>query len=155
MRNSNTDILQKAKNYAFLLLKFRLRSEKEIAQRLKQKGFAQGTIEQVVSFLREKQFLDDKIFARTWIESRLKRPFGIRRIKEELKIKGVAPQTISEEWGQLRDKYPEEQIVFEIARQKFSKLRNIDKVKAKSRIYGYLLRRGFSAELVMDAINKL
>ena len=40
MRNKE-ELLQKAREYAFLLLKFRLRSEKEIYSRLKQKKFAE------------------------------------------------------------------------------------------------------------------
>ena len=54
---------QAAKEYAFLLLKFRLRSEKELAQRLRQKKFSETIIQDTLTFLKDKQFIDDQIFA--------------------------------------------------------------------------------------------
>ena len=69
---------EKAKAYAFLLLKFRLRSAKELEQRLKQKGFSEELSRETVNFLKDKEFIDDRVFARGWVSSRLKRPFGLR-----------------------------------------------------------------------------
>lgn len=154
MRNK-TDLLQKAKEYTFLLLKFRPRSEKEIYERLKKKKFSEEIIKETISFLKDKRFIDDNYFAKVWIESRLKRPLGLRRVREELRIKGIAKEIIDSQFQEIKEKYCEEDIVREIARQRLSKLKNIDPAKAKNRIYGYLLRRGFSADIVIDAINQL
>ena len=152
---SNLEPLQKAKNYAFLLLKFRPRSEKEIYQRLKKKKFDPGIINQTLAFLKDKGFINDSDFTRLWIESRLKRPLGLRRIRQELNLKGIDKQIIDSRIEEIKKSYSEEGLVTKICQEKFDKLKNIEPQKAKRRIYAYLLRRGFSPEVIIDAINNL
>ncbi|MBU1870124.1 MAG: recombination regulator RecX [Candidatus Omnitrophica bacterium] len=147
--------MQKAKEYSFLLLKYRLRSEKEIYVRLKQKKFPEEIIKEALSFLKAKKFLDDELFARAWADSRLKRSLGLRKIKEELRQKGISKETIEFCLARLKQGYCEEGIVEELARQRFEKLKGIEPKKAKSRVYAYLLRRGFSPETIIDTVNQL
>ncbi len=147
--------LEKAKNYAFLLLKFRLRSEHEIASRLKRKKFEDKVIKETIDFLRDRDFLNDNLFAKSWIESRLKKPLGLRRIKEELRIKGINAEIIDSQIQELKDLYPEEEIVVNLARQRLARLRNIEPLKAKRRVFAFLLRRGFSPDVITEAINKI
>ena len=149
------DLLQKSKNYAFLLLKFRLRSENEIRQRLKKKKFTTDVIESTVSFLKDKRFIDDNYFAKTWVESRIKRPLGIRRLSTELRIKGIDKSIIDTQINEIKKNYSEEGLVREIAINRLSKLKDIDPQKAKKRVYAYLLRRGFSPEIVIDVLIQM
>ena len=148
-------MLQKAKNYAFLLLKFRLRSEREIRQRLEKKKFNPEIIEEALVFLKEKKFIDDNYFVKAWIESRIKKPLGIRRLKTELRIKGIDKAIIDTKINETKKSYFEEDVVREIAADRLNKLKDIDPQKAKRRVYAYLLRRGFSPEVVIDVISQL
>lgn len=149
------DNAEKARAYAFLLLKFRLRSEAELKARLKQKGFSEGLAEDTANFLKDKEFIDDRLFASSWIASRLKRPLGIRRIKQELLGKGIDKEIIEDSLKQAKKDYSESRIVSQLAQQRFSKLTNIAPQKAKARVYGYLLRRGFSPDVVSETIKQL
>lgn len=153
--NENKELLQKAKNYAFLLLKFRQRSEKEIYGRLKKKKFTEETIKETITFLKDKEFIDDELFAKTWIESRLRKPLGLRRIRQELKAKGVDNEIIENKIQASKDKYCEEDVVLKIAKEKLGKIRGIEQPIIKRRLYSYLLRRGFSPDIVMDVIKRL
>lgn len=146
---------EKARAYAFLLLKFRLRSENELKSRLKQKGFSQDLAADTVSFLKDKEFIDDRVFAKGWVFSRLKRPLGLRKIRQELAQKGIAKEIIQDALAQASQDYPESQIVSQLAKQRFSKLKGIEPLKAKARVYGYLMRRGFSPDLIGDVIKEL
>lgn len=148
-------MLQKAKDYAFLLLKFRLRSENELRQRLKKKKFDADIIEMTLFFLKDKGFIDDNYFAKTWIESRIKKPLGIRRLKAELSIKGINKAIIDTQIDEIKKSYSEEDIVGGIAKDRLNKLKGIDPQKAKKRVYAYLLRRGFSPEVVIDVISQI
>ncbi len=145
----------KAREYAFLLLKFRLRSEKELMQRLKQKGFSEELSQDTVNFLKDKKFIDDRIFAKGWVSSRLKRPFGLRRIKQELVQKGLDKEVIEETFARAKEDYDEGGVVRELAERKFSKLKGIEPLKARQRVYAYLMRRGFSPDLVGEVVKKL
>jgi len=151
----NTDLCQKARGYAFLLLKFRLRSEKELYQRLKRKKFAEEIIRETILFLKDKGFIDDKSFTKTWIESRLKRPLGLRRIRQELNLKGIDKETIDSQLIEVKKNYCEEDIVRKIAQERLGHLKGIEPDIAKRRLYSYLLHRGFSPEIVIDAITQL
>lgn len=150
---SNKELLQKAKEYAFLLLKFRLRSEKELCQRLKKKRFHEEIIRETVSFLKDKGFIDDNLFAKTWIESRLKKPLGLRKIKQELNLKGIDKEIIDTQISEIKKDYCEQDLVKKIAKVRLSKLKGIEPRKAKRRVYAYLLRRGFSPEIIIDALS--
>ena len=146
---------EKAKEYAFLLLKYRLRSEKEIFQRLKRKKYPEGIINKTIDFLKEKKFLDDNFFARAWTDSRVKRSLGLRRIKQELKLKGIPEEIITSSIQEKAKSYCEEEVVFEIVKNKLERLKGIEQPVAKRRVYGYLLRRGFSPDIAIETINKL
>ncbi|MDD5166325.1 MAG: regulatory protein RecX [Candidatus Omnitrophica bacterium] len=155
MDNKKTETLQKARAYAFLLLKYRLRSEKELGERLKRKKFDEATVKETLAFLKEKDFIDDKVFARAWIDSRLRKPLGLRKIKQELKLKGINPEIADKIFDSLKQDYSEKDTVGKIFKDRFTRLKNIEPLKAKRRIYTYLLRRGFSGEAIIEAMHKL
>lgn len=144
-----------ARAYAFLLLKFRLRSQSELLQRLKQKGFSEELSRETIDFLKEKKFIDDRVFAKGWVGSRLKRPFGLRRIKLELSAKGLDKEIIDEALSRAKKDYDEKEVVADLARQRLFKQKGIEPQKAKARVYAYLLRRGFSPDTVNDVIKQL
>ena len=152
--NKRVDGFDKARDYAFLLLKFRLRTEFELIQRLQKKKFSVETANEVVAFLKEKRFIDDNVFAKAWLNSRLKRPLGLRRIKQELRQKGIDKAVIETEIGKVKG-YSEAETVLELAKERLGKLKTIEPVKAKRRVYEFLLRRGFSPEVVIDVLNQL
>ncbi|MBF0384676.1 MAG: regulatory protein RecX [Candidatus Omnitrophica bacterium] len=145
----------KAKNAALRSLKYRLRSEKELSDKLAQKGFSVEIIKLTLKRLKEIGLLDDRKFADAVISSRLKRPFGKNRIRLELVKKGVDKEIIDEEMEILSDGYDELSVVIELARKRALKYKDTEKDKIKQRIYGYLTRRGFSTYTALKAINTL
>lgn len=148
-------VLQKARAYAFLLLKFRPRSEKELAERLGRKKFDAAVIKETVTFLKEKRFIDDREFARAWIQSRLKKPFGLRRIRQELKRKGIADSVVTGQMQEIKKDYREQELVSVLAQERLKRLGAIEPQKARQRIYAYLLRRGFSPDVVIEVLHSL
>lgn len=155
MKKNKPESLEKARGYAFLLLKFRLRSEKEITQRLKEKKFDEQVIKETIEFLKERKFIDDQAFAKAWIESRIRKPLGLRRLRQELSLKGIDKKIIDAELEEVKKGYIELDIVKKIVRERFEKLKGIQAQKAKFRLYTYLLRRGYSSEIVREVLNKL
>lgn len=154
-KNRDSGLLQKARDYAFLLLKFRLRSEKELYERLKRKKFSEEVIKDVVASLKEKGFLDDDFFAKSWLKERIKKPLGLARLAQELKIKGINKEIIDSSLKEVKKDYNEAEVVAGIVKYKLDKLRGIEPQKRKARIYSYLLRRGFSPDIVIDKVNQI
>ena len=147
--------LLSAKNYAYRLIKFRVRSEKEIRDKLKNKEYDPAAIQEVVDFLKKSRLLDDELFARLWVQSRIKKPLGPAKLRYELKLKGIDSDIIENTFRQLQENYSEEKVIEEIIRKKMKKMGNIDAEKAKSRLYGFLLRRGYPRNLVVDGLLKI
>ena len=149
------DLSKKALEYAFLLLKYRMRSENEIRLRMKQKKFPQDLIDKSISFLKDKRFVDDNVFARAWIDSRIKRPLGLRRIEQELKLKGVDKEVIRAQVARVKEDYAEEDVVKGVVQSRLKRLSAKDAQGIKRKMYAYLIRRGFSPEVVYDAVVEL
>ena len=132
-----------------------MRSEKEIIERLRLKKFPPAVIAETITFLRDRRFVDDAEFAKAWVVSRLQKPLGLRRIRAELQIKGIATDLIENAWHEAACDYSEDAVVTAIAQRHIKRLKNIDAQTAKRRIFGYLVRRGFSTDTVTQAVLKL
>ena len=103
--------MQKVTADALRLLRFRPRSVKEMAQRLKQKGHRGFMIAQVIDYLKEKKLLDDRIFSRLWIGDRMNiKPSGRNLITRELKAKGVDDETINAAFAEFEGSFDEYEI---------------------------------------------
>lgn len=146
---------QQAKEYAFFLLKFRQRSAQEILERLKKKQFPEQAIQETISFLKDRKFIDDRAFARQWVESRINKPMGFRRLREELIRKGIDKGIIDSQFEEIKKDYDEEGIVAGIISNKLASFKGLDPQKVKRRLYAYLLRRGFSPDIVIEEINRI
>lgn len=150
-----TENKRKAKEAALNLLSYRARSEKEISQKLKGKGYSQAIIEDVITDLRRVNLLEDYEFACGWIRDRLKnRPRGVALLRQELIRKGIEKEIIEKA---LEEFYPEDEevkIASELIRKRGKRYRELDRKIARKRMTDFLLRRGFSYEVVKVVLGK-
>ncbi|MDP3804384.1 MAG: regulatory protein RecX [Candidatus Omnitrophota bacterium] len=142
----------RAKNNAYILLRARPRSEQEIGQRLKLKGYDDAVIDGVVDDLKRTGNIDDAKFARFWIESRMHmNPMGDVILKHELKLKGISDSVIEATLQDKAKNYDEYEVAFSMAIEKYKRFQKLDKRKALKRVYDFLFRRGFK----YDTIRKI
>ncbi len=147
--------IDKAKISAFRLLKFRIRSIKEMEMRLKQKKFSSAVIREVLDFLLDLGYLDDLAFARSWIINRRQlNPRSKRLITYELRQKGVDLNIIAQAFNLLGDDLDIE-IAQELAARKYEKLKQLPADAAKRRLIGFLQRKGFSSGIVLNIVKGL
>ena len=128
---------------AFNLLGYRARSEAELRERLRRYGYVEETIEGVVLRLEELGYLDDVEFARLAAREKARR-YGPRRVSLELKKSGVG-----------------EDLAREVVEEEFAGRSEVGEARAAAarrynergsdaearRVYGFLVRRGYSAEV--------
>jgi regulatory protein len=134
----------------------RPRSEFEIRKRLALKGYDDATIDGVVQDLKRLGDIDDDKFARFWLESRMHlNPVGDIVLRQELKEKGVADSIIEATLDEKAKNYDEYEVAFSMARERFERLKKLDRPKAMKRLYDFLLRRGFKYETVSSIIDEL
>ena len=149
-------IKARAKNNAYSLLRIRPRSEHEIRERLKLKGYNDLIIDDVVEGLKKSRDIDDGKFAKFWVDSRMHlNPVGDIVLKHELKDKGISDPII-EAALEAKDKtYDEYEVAFNMAAERFERLKKLDRRKAGKRIYDFLLRRGFKYDTIRKIIETL
>jgi SOS response regulatory protein OraA/RecX len=82
---------------AAAFLAVRSRSVEETRRRLLHLGYPAAICDEVVQRLIDMRYLDDREFARAWVESRDRaKPRGSVALRRELQLKGVPEDTISE-----------------------------------------------------------
>lgn len=149
-------IKTRAENNAYSLLRVRPRSEREIRERLKLKGYNDSIIDDVVEGLKRRSDIDDGKFAKFWVDSRMHlNPVGDIVLKHELKDKGIEDSIIESALETKAEAYDEYEVAFNMAAEKFERLKKLDRRKASKRIYDFLLRRGFKYDTIRKIIGTL
>lgn len=151
------DAFWKARESALNLLSFRARTASELGRRLRDKGFAPEVVERCVDDLVEKGLVDDSAFAESFVRDRVRlRPKGSRRLVQELRAKGVDAETASEAIEEVMR--GEETSELELAREavgKWARRPDEDPLRARRRLYGFLVRRGFAMETVRAVLEEV
>ncbi len=89
-------------NYALYLLSLQMRTSHEIREKLLGKEMSVEMVEQIISYLCAHHFLDDVLYAQSFIRSR-RHKFGDYRIKADLKRKGVSLDDVQKGYEALAD----------------------------------------------------
>ena len=147
--------LQKAKDAAYNYLSYRARSVKELREKLVQKEFAEEIIEQVVDDLQRQKLLNDREFARRFVEARLGRANGSRKLAQELRRKGIETEIIDEVLGEFAATLDSEERAVGLLGKQAWRYRGLERDKAKRRMLGFLARRGYDAQMARSAVDKV
>jgi regulatory protein len=147
------DEAHKAHESALRYLDYRPRSIDEIRRHLKGKGFEPDVIDEVVERLADVGLLDDRAFARYWLENRADfRPRGERALRQELRLKGVPDDVIAEA---LSEGHSEDEAAYRAAVAQARQVRTADPVEFRRKIEAHLVRRGFSYDAARDATARV
>lgn len=138
---------QKAMNYALRLLSFRLRSEKELLERLKNQGYSELVINNTMTELKKANLIDDNKFALMFAQDRLNlAKKGKRVIYAELLRKGIAKSDIEQVLKKING---DEANIAKTLIEKYAKrYQKLEPEKRKKRLYDLLLRRGFTFKTI-------
>ncbi len=143
-----------AKEAALRFLSFRRRTEKEIKDKLRQKGFDTKVIRSTIEKLKSYDLVNDYEFATAWIKERLAyKPRGRRLLRQELWKKGIQKDVIDRAIEELcRD---EDQSALEVLEKAKKRYQMLEPRVARRRMYGLLMRRGFSYDAAKQAMERL
>ncbi|WP_432352816.1 recombination regulator RecX [Sporosarcina sp. A2] len=144
--------IQRAFNRALHFLGFRMRSEYEVKQKLLHAEFGEAVIQEAILKLKRSGFLDDQAFSEALLRTQKNTTGkGPNAIKEDMEKKGIDPsiqETTLEEYD------PQEQLatatkLVEKAARKHS---TVAPTQLKQRIQNALQRKGFSFDIIREAI---
>ncbi len=118
--------------------------------RLKKRGYSPSIIKEILAYLEENNYLDDRNFYREYIRAALKKGYGRYRIIANLKRWGVAPEAITQA---LKEEQPDPSRLEELLRKRLIYYRGKKNIGQK--LLRYFVNRGFSYEEVMQKLEEL
>ena len=137
--------LQEAKDSAYRLLSYRMRSEGEMRKRLKDKSFLKDEIDTTVSYLKKQNYLNDLEFARTFSQEKVRlKMIGPSLLRAELfkyHIKTILIDEVIDEVYKHNDIYS--LITKHLEKKKAVKGELLEN-KQKKKLSDYLIRKGFT-----------
>lgn len=138
--------------YAFMLLGYRSRSEKELEERLQKKGFSGSNIASAIDCLKKNGYLDDCALAldlkRQASDNKL---LGHHRTKKFLLDRGLPNEIVNAALI-----YDEETEAVKIKKLIEKKLHNMEKhpdKKDKKKLYDFLVRKGYGFSTINSALH--
>jgi regulatory protein len=139
-----------AMNRALHFLGYRARSRREVRERLRRYGYGEETVEGVIGRLEELGYLDDEEFARAVAREKARR-YGPRRVLGDLRRSGVDAELAQ---GVVDDEFAQRSQLEE-ARSLAARRYNRGGSDAEARrVYGFLMRRGYSAEVCAEVARE-
>lgn len=126
------------------LISRRLRSEREIRDYARRKAWPSHNTERVIERLKVKGYLNDKVFAESFVRGRLNTAkYSKKRIRLDLQKKGIDNDIID---GILHDEVSDTNALAKLIAKRAPRYHDDNKLKA------YLLRNGFNYDDINNAI---
>lgn len=149
-----TELLPKrAKLRALNLLKSREYTVRQLGDKLKEGGYPEKIVEEALSYVAGYHYTDDLRYAVNFIlrhESSRSR----RRIEQDLLGKGIDRTTLEKAWREWEEQggsQNEDEMVAELLAKKHFDPETAQ-LKERQRMYGFLMRKGFSQDAVRRAV---
>lgn len=137
-------------------LQYRMRSEKEIIRRLKEKHCSEKIINELFAKYKHLGYINNEAFAESYLLDLISRhPQGKSLLVQKLREKGINSETIEE----LSAKYLTKEAELELATRllshnkwKFDKLQSDGREK---KVYAFMARKGFSYHIAKEALENI
>lgn len=149
------DEVFRAKNKARSLLLYRMRSIKEMRDKLSLKKFSDAAIDQVVDDFIKVGLLDDHQFASAYVQTRMiQKPVSRRLMSTGLRRKGISEKDIQ---NAIEEQYGESDfsIALKLAEKRVGRYRGEEPLRIKKKLADFLTRRGFSWDVVSDVLEEV
>lgn len=136
---------RRAREKALYLLEHRSHSQKELKEKLMRDGISRDAAEAAVGRLCEVGLVSDEAFARSYArELFLRKRFGARRVRQELRQKGIDRDLIEELIGEFSEEAESGEMIRTLLMRKYPLWREDEKVRRRA--FGALQRMGYAYE---------
>lgn len=131
------------------------KTEKELKEKLFQKGYDEEAILSAIEFLREYNYINDNNYTKSYVTDKIKSQ-GQKKILYDLKRKGVDEELIKATLSNV-DEDDEIEVATSIAEKKYNILskRENDSYKLNQKLFRYLLSKGYTYEIAKKAITNV
>ncbi len=143
-------------NTVLNLLAMRMHSTYELKTKLKQKGFNFSIVNKVIVEAQNMNLLNDKLFAKNYIDELIARGQGKYKIINSLQKRGIPKNIIDDSIAGMVEPEDEKDRAMELLNKKLKGLstKNIENRKLKEKLARHLISKGFSSDIVFELVNK-
>ena len=148
--------IERAKSRAMNYISGKLKTKYEVRLKLKENGFAEDVIDEVLDILEKEEYLNDKVYCEIFIEDKKKlNGYGKNKIKSLLIQKGISKNIFEDFLNEFE--YDEEfDNALKMGIKKLELLSNEeDNFKKKQKIINYLTYRGFGFDVINDVLKEI
>lgn len=140
---------------ALNFISYRIRSKKEVYDKLRKENVSKNHIDKIISKLEEDGYIDDYRFAKAFFESKTEiNKWSNRRIEYDLINKGIDKNIIDE--FSLNFKELEFENAMDLVEKKLPQWENkFEGFKLKNKIYTFLSSKGFDYSIIEKVIGEL
>lgn len=139
---------------ALNLLTARDMTAHDLMSALRRRGYLQAVAESVCQRLIENRLIDDSRYAQRYVELRQDTAVGRYAMKRKLRAKGI-DENIAEEALEVLDDESQLATAKELARKLVRRYANEEPYARKSKISQAVARRGYSWDIVREAVESL
>jgi len=149
---------QAAREAALKLLERTRRTRADVARRLRDKGFAEPVVAQVIERLTGVGLIDDVEYARAFLAGRWgRRAAGWRVLEQDLRRRGIEREDIERARARFEaDQGPADEVRLarRVAAQAERRYAALDPRVRRQRLYALLARRGFDGDVIQQALRE-
>ena len=136
-------------------LNFKLRTAKEVYEKLEKLEVSDEVINQVLQQLMDHGFINDQFYAESYVrENFALQKKGPKAVVFELKKKGVNDSIIQKALAEFDEATQLNQAI-EIAQKYVDRQGNAPVKTVKQKVYGFLMQRGYDLDIVRSVISEL
>lgn len=139
------------------LLTYKPRSIKELRDRLLEKDWTnEQIVDEVIEKLKFYGYVNDEIFAKNLAASQLRqKPIGKRLLQQKLAQKKLDKETVEIALENAFDDTPEDELIDRAIAKRLRLKGKPESREDAKKFYDYLLRQGFSYDLVSNKMREL
>lgn len=151
----NEDNYIKCKNTSLKMLERSHKTEKQITDKLIEKGYDEKVVKRTKEFLKQYDFINDDRYVQMYIKDKMNSQ-GRNKVKYDLINKGICEERINEKLCHI-DRESEENSAFKLAEKKYNLLikseQDIRIINRKLR--EYLTRKGYNLDIIQNVLNQV
>ncbi len=131
------------------------RCQKEVREKLHERGVYGVIAEELIVDLISAGFLNEERFAQAFVRGKFRlKKWGKNKIMQGLKFKNISQNCMKSGIEEI-DEHEYLETLSLLTEKKWNSISEKDVFKKKHKVFQYLIGRGFESELIQDAISSL
>ncbi|ERM83796.1 hypothetical protein P872_01920 [Rhodonellum psychrophilum GCM71 = DSM 17998] len=128
------------------------RCQKEVREKLHEKGVYGTPAEDLIAEMITEGFLNEERFAQSFFRGKFRmKKWGRNKILQELKFRQISPNCIKSGLKEIEeDEYLE--TLDQLVEKKWDSISEKDLFRKKNKVFQYLIGRGFESDLIQEAM---